>query len=54
MRIGADQYTLGHLDGVRGGALLDLVRAHGRVHDARKVVAARDAGRRRSAIVIPR
>jgi len=54
MRIGADQYTLGHLDWVRGGALRDLVRAHGRVHDAHKVVAARDAGRRRSAIVIPR
>ncbi len=29
MRVGVDQYTLKHLDGVRGSALLDLVRAHG-------------------------
>jgi len=29
MRVGVDQYTLKHLDGVRGIALLDLVRAHG-------------------------
>ena len=29
MRIGVDQYTLRHLDGVRGVALLELVRAQG-------------------------
>ncbi len=29
MRIGVDQYTFRHLDGLRGVALLELVRAHG-------------------------
>ena len=29
MRVGVDQYTLKHLAGVRGSALLDVVRAHG-------------------------